>query len=134
MKEIISLTIMWILFTGKNGEIIGYDCGTSNLNVTTVSLLNIEECNIPTTKPHVQETYIQLLQLSKFESTNVIQCKISISRTIYYCGMHSHIATVSNAQAEYILDTTLDQCKSMHKTGTLIINVNNVIKDRKSVV
>jgi len=41
--------------------------------------------------------------------------------------MHSHIFTVQNAHADYIAETTLDQCKSMHKTGTLIINVNNVI-------
>jgi len=41
--------------------------------------------------------------------------------------MHSHISIVNNAQAEYIIDTTFDQCKNMHQTGTLIINVSNII-------
>src|SRR5436190_21377862 len=118
MKTIIYFILSWnLLIQGING-IIGFDCGTTNLNTTTMSLLDVEECNTPLTEPQVQRTYVQLLQLSKFESINVIQCKISISRTIYYCGMHSHISTVLNAQAEYIVETTLDQCKSMHQTGT----------------
>ena len=127
MKIIIWLTIIWICNIQGAKGIIGYDCATTNLNVTTISLLDIEDCEIPVIKPHVQETKIQLLQLSKFETTNIIQCKIVISRTIYYCGMNSHISTVSNAQAEYILETTLDQCKGMHNTGTLVINVNHII-------
>ncbi|XP_071573424.1 uncharacterized protein [Temnothorax nylanderi] len=130
MKTIILIITQFLYIQRING-IIGYDCGTSNFNVTTVSLLEIEECNIPLMEPHVEETNIQLLQLAKFDTIHVIQCKISISRTIYYCGMHSHIATVTNAQAEYIIDTTVDQCKNMHKTGTLIINVNNVINGLK---
>ncbi|XP_071653561.1 uncharacterized protein [Temnothorax longispinosus] len=130
MKMIIPIITLFLNIQPIYG-IIGYDCGTSNFNVTTVSLLEIEECNIPLIEPHIEETNIQLLQLAKFDTINVIQCKISISRTIYYCGMHSHIATVTNAQAEYIIVSTIDQCKNMHKTGTLIINVNNVINGLK---
>jgi len=32
-----------------------------------------------------------------------------------------------NAHADYIIETTLDECKNMHKTETIIVNVNNVI-------
>ncbi|XP_071629552.1 uncharacterized protein [Temnothorax longispinosus] len=39
-----------------------------NFNVTTISLLEIEECNIPLMEPHVEETNIQLLQLAKFDT------------------------------------------------------------------
>jgi len=45
--------------------------------------------------------------------------------------MHSYVSTVHNVHAVYIAETTLDQCKSMHKTGTLIINVNNAINGLK---
>jgi len=131
MKTIIYLVIIWILNIRDINGIIGYDCGSSNFNTTTVSLLDVEECDIPLIEPQVQKINIQLLQLSKFESINVIQCKISISRTVYYCGMHSHVSTVNNAQAEYIIDTTFDQCKNMHQTGTLVINVNNIIHGLK---
>jgi len=131
MKAINCLTVIGFLCIHGTYGIVGYDCGTTNLNITTVSLLDVEKCNIPLIEPHVQGIPIQLLQLSKFEAINVIQCKISISRTIYHCGMHSHVSTVHNAHADYIAETTLDQCKSMHKTGTLIINVNNVINGLK---
>ncbi|XP_070516614.1 uncharacterized protein [Cardiocondyla obscurior] len=131
MKAIISVMIIGQLLINGTYGIIGYDCGTTNLNITTVSLLEIEECDIPIIEPQVIDVPIQLLQLSKFESTNVIQCKIIISRTVFYCGMHSHVSIVNNAFAEYILDTSIDQCKTMHKTGTLIVNTNNIISGLK---
>lgn len=131
MKAIICLGIIGLLFIHGTCEIVGYDCGTTNLNITTVSLLDVGQCNIPLIEPHVEGISMQLLQLSKFEAVDVIQCKVAISRTVYYCGMHSHISTVNNAHAEYIFDTTLDQCKTMHRTGTLVINVNNVISGLK---
>jgi len=56
----------------------------ADLNVTTLSLLDVESYNIPLTQPQIEKTYIQLFQLSKFESIEVIQCKVSINRFIYY--------------------------------------------------
>lgn len=106
----------WNIYYYGVNAMIGYDCGSSQLNVTKVSLLDVDECNIPVVNLCVDRTYIQLLQLSKYETIPVIQCKVSIGRFINYCGIHLHISTVSNAQAEYILDATLDQCKRMHKT------------------
>jgi len=50
---------------------------------------------------------------------------------LYYCGMHSYISIVNNAQAEYIIDATFYQYKNMHQTGTLVINVNNIIHGLK---
>lgn len=43
--------------------------------------------------------------------------------------MHSHVSTVNNAQAEYILQTTVDQCKNMHLTGIYSIDSSNSIHD-----
>jgi len=45
--------------------------------------------------------------------------------------MHSHISTVLNAQAEYIIDTTLDQCKNMHQNKTFFVDVKNIIHGLK---
>ena len=101
--------LMWTLYISQPNGIVGYDCGSPHLNVTTLSLLDVESYNIPLTQPQIEKTYIQLLQLSKFESIDVIQCKVSINRFIYYRGMHSHISTVTNAQAEYILEITADE-------------------------
>lgn len=41
--------------------------------------------------------------------------------------MHSHISTVMNAQAEYILEISADQCKMMHLNGVFSIGANNFI-------
>lgn len=133
MKIVSYLIVIGIIICSTRSAhgIIGYDCGSTNFNVTTLSLLDVDECNIPLVEPHVQGMNIQLLQLSKYESVDVIQCKVAISRTIYYCGMHSHVATVTNAQAEYLLDISAAQCKNMHMTGIHIISSHNVIHGLK---
>ena len=51
--------------------IIGYDCGFNELNLITLYLLEVGECDIPEPKLHVQITYIQLLQISGFTLTQV---------------------------------------------------------------
>jgi len=50
-----------ILYIRGINEIIGYDCGSSNFNTTTVSLLDVKECDIPLIGPQVQKIIIQLL-------------------------------------------------------------------------
>jgi len=99
MKTIIYLVIIWI-FNIRNIN------GSSNFNATTVSLLDVEDCDIPLIEPQVQKINIQLLQLSKFELINV-NAKF-LFQELYYCGMHSYVSTVNNARAEYIIDTTFD--------------------------
>lgn len=37
-------------------------------------------------EPNKEEAYIQLMQLSNYDKTMVIQCKVEVDRTIYYCG------------------------------------------------
>lgn len=129
MKGVIYLLIL--AFVRQTQAIIGYDCGSPNLNVTALSLIEIEECDIPLTTPVIEKTYIQLLQLSKFDTIKVTQCKILISRTIYYCGMHSHVSTVANAQASYIAETTFNHCIEMHQTGILLWDMHNIIHNLK---
>ncbi|XP_043270285.1 uncharacterized protein [Venturia canescens] len=102
-------------------SMVGYDCGSSAMNITTVSLLTVGECNIPSPEVEVHEQYIELLQLNEFAETEVLQCKIEIFRVIFYCGMSSHIATVDNAQLEYIEMVSRDACKDMHKFGKAMI-------------
>ena len=70
---------------------------------------------------HVERTYIQLLQLTVFSNTRVIQCKVEVRRAIPYCGMHSHISIVANGHSEYIQDVTRDRCNQMHTIGTFLV-------------
>jgi len=51
--------------------LIGYDCG--GLNLITLSLLDIGDCELAEIKTDTMETYVQLLQLSDYDKTKVRQ-------------------------------------------------------------
>lgn len=112
---IITLLLIWI---NQAKELIGYDCGSASTNLTTLSLLNTEECDIPEKEIAAQETYIQLLQINEFSHTRVIQCKVEIDRLIKRCGMWSHTMDVNNGKHAYIHEVSRDACERMHISGT----------------
>lgn len=128
--------ILYILLTKINisKAIIGYDCGGVILNVTTVSLLDIKGCEAEDIEPETANVKIQLLQLSDYQHTEVQQCKIEIDRTIYYCGMHSHVSIVQNGRREYIQETTAQSCKQMYNSGTFYFgnnaHINGITKNK----
>ncbi|XP_043604673.1 uncharacterized protein LOC122577434 [Bombus pyrosoma] len=123
------MSYLVILFTlcGTTLDLIGYDCNGNHLNVTTISLNSIGDCNIKPIHTESQETYIQLLQLSEFEFANIGQCKVQITRIIYYCGMHSHTSEVHNGLADYLYETTAQQCARIHQDGTFSLGPENYI-------
>ena len=89
---------------------IGFDSGLNQSNITTLSLLEVGEFDLPRSQVHVEGTYIQLLQLTGFSNTKVIQCKIEIRRAISHCNMHFHTSIVTNGHSEDIHDVTRYQC------------------------
>jgi hypothetical protein len=122
-----SYTVILLALFGTAYGLIGYDCNGNHLNVTTISLNSIGDCNIKPVKTETQETYIQLLQLSEFDFVSVRQCKVQITRMIHYCGMHSHTSAVHNGFAEYLHETTAQQCARMHQDGTFSLGPENFI-------
>ncbi|XP_076479609.1 uncharacterized protein LOC117165189 [Bombus vancouverensis nearcticus] len=121
-RLVIVLTLIKIAY-----GLVGYDCNGNHLNVTTISLNSIGDCSIQPTMTETQDIYIQLLQLSEFEFTNVRQCKVQITRIVYYCGMHSHTSAVHNGFAEYLHETTDQQCARMHQDSTFSLGPQNLI-------
>ncbi|XP_076384513.1 uncharacterized protein LOC143263387 [Megalopta genalis] len=112
------LTIWLMLcYVRMSWAIVGYDCSGNNLNITTVSLNEIGDCDTEQLTTMTEQTYIQLLQLSEFNYVDVIQCKVEIARTIHYCGMHSHISAVQNGINQYLETTTEEECNQMHQFG-----------------
>jgi len=95
-------------------EIIGYNCGSPLTNITTMSLLDIEECDIPPQNVNKSLKYIQLIQINEFKSVRVIQCKMEIDRTVKKCGMFSHTEDIENGKYAYIQETLREACKRMH--------------------
>ncbi|KAL6264222.1 hypothetical protein P5V15_004307 [Pogonomyrmex californicus] len=51
--------------------LLGYDCGGSGLNITTLSLLDIG--NVEDLELESMETYVQLMQASEYESITTVQ-------------------------------------------------------------
>lgn len=108
--------------------LVGYDCGGEGLNITTLSLLEIGTCEMNNVEPDKTEIYIQLMQLSDYDKTATIQCKIEVDRTVYHCGMHSHVSIVDNGKRSYLSEIGEQSCRRLHDTGS--ITISNSIVDR----
>lgn len=113
------LGVMWIMRLSQG--MIGYDCGTSMTNITTVSLLEVEDCDIPSPTLNVTSVRIQLLQINDYSSVHVRQCKVEISRDVRKCGMFSHTSDVANGKASYVYEVSRDVCLRMYEHGSLQI-------------
>ncbi|KYN45242.1 hypothetical protein ALC56_00321 [Trachymyrmex septentrionalis] len=101
IKGIAALFIL-VIWIRETYGIIGYDCSFASANLTTLSLINVEECDIPQQTVNSTKVYIQLLQLNNFKAVRVIQCKFEIDRTVRRCGMFSHALDIHNGQFSYI--------------------------------
>lgn len=100
----------------------GYDCEGKGLNITTLSLLDIGLCDLDNIEPERTDVYVQLLQISDFLKLRVTQCHVEVDRTIYHCGMHSHISVVSNSRRQYVLELGNDACRRIHDTGSFTLS------------
>lgn len=127
MQTHLFASILTLIWAAATQALIGYDCGGQGLNITSLSLLDIGKCQVDDIEPQKKEVYIQLLQLSEFEHTTGIQCKIEIDRTVYYCGMHSHVSIVYNGKREYIREVSADTCKKLHDSGSIFLGNNALI-------
>lgn len=107
--------------------LVGYDCVGPSLNITTISLNDVGECNIPMIEPITSPVYVQLLQVSEFSYTEVKQCKIEIDRTIMYCGMYSHNSLVNNGRQTYLQDIDETGCQKLQATGMILLSFNGQI-------
>ncbi|KOC70172.1 hypothetical protein WH47_08649 [Habropoda laboriosa] len=109
--------------------LIGHDCSGPTLNTTTFSIIDPIPCNSEDSSMSYKPTDIQLLQLADFDNIPVIQCRIEIDRTIYYCGMHSHVSVVHNGYHQYIQTTPREACQLLHSTGATLITQTAQITD-----
>ncbi|CAG5100614.1 Protein of unknown function [Cotesia congregata] len=96
---------------------IAFDCSTPFLNITTLSLLDVKDCNIPPPKPVITHSNVQLLQTFDFSMIKIIQCKLKVRHIIRYCGEFSHLFGVINGDIEYIHELGVDECNRIHNSG-----------------
>ena len=74
---------------------------------------------MPSNSLNVTRKYVQLLQVTEFVETRAIQSKLVIHRTIFYCGMYSHVSIVKHGEHEYIYDISRQACWKLYITGIL---------------
>lgn len=110
-------TMMVILLLPATSAIIGYDCGSESVNVTTLSLLDVGECEISPPKLNISTIHIRLLQLGDYTQVKVIQCKVFVKRTVFYCGIHSHNSIVQGGELGYLTTMSEAKCKLMQEDG-----------------
>ncbi|KYN08239.1 hypothetical protein ALC62_00780 [Cyphomyrmex costatus] len=110
--------------------LIGYDCGATSgdgFNISTLSLLDVGNCDLEDVEPREEEVYIQLMQMSDYDKVPALQCKIEVTRVIHYCGMHSHVSIVHNGQREYFQEIGEQSCRRLHETG--VLKIGNAVMD-----
>lgn len=95
---------------------IAFDCGSEKVNYTSISLMDVAECDY--TKDDYNETVvsIQLLQKRESEYVNVFSCRIEVNYVAWYCGMHSHASPVEGGIASRIYHLSASECRDMHST------------------
>lgn len=50
-----------------------------------------------------------------------------ITRTIYHCGMHSHVSIVNNGHGNFLQETSRERCLHMHREGLLQLGTDRII-------
>lgn len=120
---------MILLLIVSTDGYIGYDCGGPALNITTVQISEVENCQFENQVLQNETIYIQFLQLAEFAQVDVKQCMVEIDRTILHCGMHSHNSLVGHGRRVYLMDISLSQCLEMQQTGFLNLGGNQIIRE-----
>lgn len=95
-------------------DLIGFDCNHPNTNVTTISNIEVESCPDEYEVKAIRETRIQLLQQDLYATANLKLCKVTVRRTAYYCGMHSHVSVLPQGDADYMYEVGREQCRDLH--------------------
>uniref|UniRef100_A0ABD2WST7 Uncharacterized protein n=1 Tax=Trichogramma kaykai TaxID=54128 RepID=A0ABD2WST7_9HYME len=120
--------------------IYGYDCGTKLTNLTTLSLVDIGECE--SNDEDVQATSIpaKLIQINDYNMIHAMECKVLVKRSTHYCGMHSHTSPVLFGEIEYYKEVSRDECEAMHVSSVFngfnikLMNIARNSTTRKAVI
>lgn len=125
----IPMTLLTILlFIPHTFALFGYDCSIGHPSTHQLSINSVGNCNIKDKVVNTTETYLQLLQLTKFSNTHVISCQVQILRDIFYCGRWSHISKVKGGFATHIKELSREECLKLHETGR--ITIGNALIDK----
>lgn len=130
MIGIVTLALLFAQLDSTKA-IVGYDCGSKGSNVTTISLLHVDDCVRPQSTAKIEHKKIQLLQLNDYNDVPIIQCKVEIERTVYKCAMWDYLLPVDNGLQQYLYEITKEGCKILHTTGVFKFRERYLMSDIK---
>lgn len=107
---------------------VTYDCGSPKMNVTTVSLLEVDDCRLNVPYVGFRDVKVQLMQVLKYKEATVRQCKVEISRDIFHCGLFSHLSPVPGGHAQYLEDISDADCRTMFDTKSYKLGFGQIVR------
>lgn len=121
MIPIIICLAIPIFMKSEVSSLYVYDCAADGLNVTTISLLDVDDCPTYETQDIVDNVEIQVLQQRETYDLHVYRCDVQFKYTVTYCGMHSHASRVRNGEATKLWNLSPAECQSIHKTRSTVV-------------
>lgn len=101
---------------------VAYDCMHANSNVSVVSLIDVDECQVKNDDQIKTKTIaIQVIQEKDWINIHIYHCKINVVKLISYCGMHSHTSMVDAGIQSYLHDVDHTECLTIHNSKSLVI-------------
>lgn len=94
-----------------------------------MSLLDVQDCEIPDGKVEHAIKAIRLYQMKKFDTVEVRQCKVFITRKINHCEESSHDTSV--LEPDRLQDLRWEECETMHLHGSYKLQPDMIITDIK---
>lgn len=116
-------TIALILTTValKTAALVGYDCHTAAVNITTFSNVDVEPCLSPVfTSQNTTETTVQVIRKNRFLKVEVFQCSMLVDQEIFRCGMFSHSTQVYNGRQKFRVPLSRHQCDDLIQNNRLV--------------
>lgn len=100
---------------------VGYDCSHNYLNFSLENLNTPVECREPTDEVISTTEYIQLVEIVNDAEVDFINCHVTITRNIFYCGMHSHLSATKGGYKSYPMKIGKERCNRAILTGELCL-------------
>ena len=104
-------------------SLIGYDCNTKHPNITTISLLQVDQSNYNDKNVTYTNITIDLFQLSEVKKLKTINCKLEIIHSVRNCGdLFNNVKPEENSDISYIQELSYEICAEIHKKKVFFYN------------
>lgn len=115
LKTVVFLLVVLSLCDQLRTELIGYDCADPDVEISKISLLDVQPCRDPKKDSVEITSKIQLVQERRYAEIHVFNCLVTVQQLIEHCGMHSHTSAVAGGLARYVHAVKAERCLEAHR-------------------